>query len=215
MYEFVRGPLVWAGFIVFFGGMIYRLIAIAFLSKKDKVVYPYIRLRFGLRSVIRWLTPYGTVNMRMRPVFTFLSFLFHVCLLATPIFALGHVMSWKESWGVSWWTLPDGLTNVMTIIVVLTGLMFVLRRIADPAVRFVTSFSDFIIIAVVLAPFITGLMAYYQVFDYEIVITAHMVTGAVFLMVIPFTRLVHMMFFPLTRAYMGSEFGYVRNAKDW
>ncbi len=215
MYEFARGPLVWAAFIVFFAGVAYRLVSMLVLAKKDKVIYPYINLKFGLRSIARWLTPYGSVNMRMRPVFTLLSFLFHICLLATPIFALGHVMSWKESWGVSWWTLPDGLTNMMTIIVVLTSLMFVLRRIADPAVRFVSSFSDFVIIAVVLAPFVTGLMAYYQVFDYDKVITVHIVFGAVFLMIIPFTRIVHMIFFPLTRAYMGSEFGYVRNAKDW
>jgi hypothetical protein len=35
------------------------------------------------------------------------------------------------------------------------------------------------------------------------------------LAVIPFTRLVHMVFAPLTRAYMGSEFGGVRHAQDW
>jgi hypothetical protein len=32
---------------------------------------------------------------------------------------------------------------------------------------------------------------------------------------IPFTRIAHMLFFPLTRAYMGSEFGYVRGTRDW
>ena len=26
---------------------------------------------------------------------------------------------------------------------------------------------------------------------------------------------VHMLFYPFTRAYMGSEFGYVRSARDW
>jgi hypothetical protein len=40
-------------------------------------------------------------------------------------------------------------------------------------------------------------------------------SGALWLMIIPFTRIVHMLFFPFTRAYMGNEFGYVRNARDW
>jgi hypothetical protein len=35
------------------------------------------------------------------------------------------------------------------------------------------------------------------------------------LMVIPFTRLSHMLFFFFSMAYMGSEFGAVRNARDW
>ena len=35
------------------------------------------------------------------------------------------------------------------------------------------------------------------------------------LLAIPFTRLSHMLFSPFTRAYMGSEFGKVRMARDW
>jgi nitrate reductase gamma subunit len=43
----------------------------------------------------------------------------------------------------------------------------------------------------------------------------HIISGEVMLVAIPFTRLSHMLFAPLTRAYMGSEFGGVRHAKDW
>jgi len=35
------------------------------------------------------------------------------------------------------------------------------------------------------------------------------------LLVIPWTRLVHMLWFVFTRAYMGSEFGAVRHSRDW
>ena len=215
MYEFARGPLVWIAFAAFVVGIIYRLVTMIILAKKDKMVYPYVSFKFGLRSIIRWLTPYGTVNMRLRPAFTLVSFLFHICLVIAPLFVLGHVMSFEESWGFSWWNMPDTLANAMTILVVFGGLVFALRRIADPAVRFVTSLSDYLILLVVLAPFITGLLAYYQVFDYEAAITLHIISGAVWLIAIPFTRLVHMIFFPLTRGYMGSEFGFVRNARDW
>jgi len=103
----------------------------------------------------------------------------------------------------------------MVIIVLVGGLTFVLRRIANPTVRFVTTASDYVLAALVLAPFATGLMAYYQVFDYQIILILHMWTGALWLAMIPFTRIVHMLFFPLTRGYMGSEFGFVRGSKDW
>jgi hypothetical protein len=43
----------------------------------------------------------------------------------------------------------------------------------------------------------------------------HILSGEVMLAAIPFTRLSHMLFFPFTRGYMGSEFGGVRHAKDW
>ena len=215
MYEFARGPLVWIAFAVLIAGSIYRITSTIMLARKDKVVLPYMKWRFGLRSIAHWTVPFAARNMRMRPAFVVLSFLFHACLILVPVFTVGHVVMWKESWGISWWTLPDALSKVMSIIVIIGGISFVLRRIANPTVRFVSSTSDFVLVVAALAPFATGLMAYYQIFPYDVIITVHMWTGAIWLAMIPFTRIAHMLFFPLTRAYMGSEFGYVRNARDW
>ena len=215
MYEFARGPLVWIAFAVFFGGAIFRIVTTVRAARREKVVIPYLSLRFALRSISRWSVPFAAHNMRIRPLFTVLSFVFHACLLLTPIFTLGHVASWRQSWGLSWWSLPGELSTLMTVMVVAGSLIFALRRIADPTVRFVTSTGDFLLLAVVVAPFATGLMAYFQVFDYRTVLILHMWSGALWLAVIPFTRIVHMLFFPLTRGYMGSEFGLVRNARDW
>ena len=215
MYELSRGPLVWIAFAILIIGSVYRIVSISRMAKKDKVFWPYMNWGAGLRSILHWTLPYGSRNMRMRPVFTALSFLFHICLILTPILTVAHVMMWRESWGVSWWKLPDTLSKVMTIIVIVGALTFLLRRIANPTVRFVTSKSDFVLVVLVLAPFATGLMAYYQLFDYQTIIIIHMWTGAIWLAMIPFTRIAHMLFFPLTRSYMGSEFGFVRDAKDW
>jgi nitrate reductase gamma subunit len=215
MYEFSRGPLVWMAFIVFLGGSAYRIISIIITARKDKVVLPYMKWKYGLRSILHWITPFGARNMRIRPGFTVLTYLFHACVILVPLLTLGHVTLWKESWGISWWTLPETLSKIMTFFVIFAGIVFVFRRIADPTVRFVTSASDFILVVIVLAPFITGLLAHYQIFPYRIMIIIHMWTGALWLAVIPFTRIVHMLFFPLLRAYMGCEFGYVRNARDW
>ena len=43
----------------------------------------------------------------------------------------------------------------------------------------------------------------------------HVVAGEIMLAAIPFTRLSHVVFAVFTRAYMGSEFGGVRHARDW
>jgi nitrate reductase gamma subunit len=215
MYEFARGPLVWIGFIIFILGSLYRLVWMVRYSKKDKVVHPYMSLRYSLRSLAHWIVPFGARNMRIRPFFTVVSFLFHISLLATPLFVLGHTVLWKESWGIDLWSLPESLSNAMSLIVVFSIAFFALRRIAHPAVRYVTYKSDYLLLVVVVAPFVTGLLAYYQVFDYDSMIIIHMVTGALWLALIPFTRIVHMLFFPFSRAYMGSEFGYVRHARDW
>jgi nitrate reductase gamma subunit len=215
MYAFVSGPLVWIAFIVFIGGMAYQLAMMLKLAKKDKVVYPYMNLKYGLRSLVHWVTPFASRNMRIRYETTLVTFAFHICLFVAPIFLTAHVAMISVAWGVSWGTLSERTADWLTVLVMLAVVFFLVRRWVLPEVRFVTSVSDYILLAVVAAPFVTGYIAHRQWFDYEIVVIVHMITGAVMLMAIPFTRLSHMLFFPFTRTYMGSEFGAVRNAKDW
>lgn len=216
VYNFVSGPLAWVAFILFFGGCLYRLIRLILMVKdKEPFIFTYMSWRYSLRSIIHWLTPFGTVNWRRHPVLTVVTFAFHICLVVTPIFLLAHVILWEEAFGVSWWTLPDTLADVMTLIVVAACIFFLIRRLSQPEVKYVTSASDFVILAIVAAPFVTGFLAYYQWFNYPLIMILHIVAGEIMLVAIPFTRLSHMIFSPLTRAYMGSEFGKIRHAKDW
>ena len=215
MYEFASGPLVWIAFILFIGGGVYQVASMIHLARKDKVVLPYFSLRYGLRSLAHWVVPYGSVNMRLHPVFTFVSFLFHLCLLATPLFLTAHNVLWRKAFGAALPSLPEVVTDITTVLVLAGGLFFAGRRILSPTVRKVTGPSDFVLLAVVLAPFATGFAAYHQWFDYDTVILLHVWTGAIWLAVIPFTRIAHMIFFAFSRMFMGSEFGAVRNAKDW
>jgi nitrate reductase gamma subunit len=122
---------------------------------------------------------------------------------------------WDESWNFSWWTLPDATADVMTILVMAGCLYFLVRRVSQPEVKFVTDWSDYMLLAIVAAPFVTGFIAYHQLFGINWMTIVHMLCGEIMLAAIPFTRLVHMVFSPLTRAYMGSEFGKVRHARDW
>lgn len=216
VYNFVKGPLVWVSFLIFLGGSVYRFISLISLAKKDKVVYPYMSVKYGLRSILHWIVPFASTNMRKRPLITLITFFFHICLILTPIFLLSHNILWYESWKIKWWTLPEGLADLMALVVIVSSVFFLFRKIISPEVRFVTYTSDYILLAIAAAPFITGFMAYHQLFfEYKPVVILHVLFGEIMLIAIPFTRLSHMLFFWLTRAYTGSEFGAVRHAKDW
>lgn len=215
-YSFVSGPMVWVAFIVFIGGSLYRLIQLFVLvNRKEKFIYSYMSWKYGLRSILRWLTPFATVNMKRHPVMTIVTFAFHICLVVAPIFLLAHIVLVDEAWGIRWWSLPDGVADAMTLVVIACCVFFLVRRLKRPEVRFLTSASDFVILSVVAMPFVTGFLAYHQWFNYPFFMLLHIVSGEIMLMAIPFTRLSHMLFSPFTRAYMGSEFGKVRHARDW
>ncbi len=216
LYNFVSGPLAWLAFILFIGGCLYRLISLLILvHRKEKFIYSYMSLKYSLRSIFRWSTPFATENMRRHPVLTIVAFAFHICLILTPLFLLAHVTLVEESWNLSWWTLPEGWAEMMTLIVIAACVFFLVRRLVNPEVKYVTSASDYILLAIVAAPFVTGILVYYQWFGYETLLILHILSGEIMLVAIPFTRLSHMLFAPLTRAYMGSEFGAIRHARDW
>lgn len=216
LYNFVRGPLAWVAFIIFIGGSLYRLISILRLArKKDIWVYEYTSFYYTIRSIIHWICPFANINSRERPIFTIVTFAFHICLLAVPIFLLAHVILWDESFNISWWSLPDGVADIMTLVVVACCVYFLWRRVTQPEAQFVTSASDYFILAAVVAPFVTGFLAYHQWLGYKFWLILHILSGEIWLAVIPFTRLSHMLFFALNRAYIGSEFGAVRHVRDY
>jgi nitrate reductase gamma subunit len=216
IYNFVSGPLVWLAFILFFGGCLYRLVRLFMLVKeKEPFIFTYMSWKYSLRSIFHWIIPFGTVNWRRHPVLTVVTFVFHIGLVIAPIFLLAHVILLDEALNLSWWALPDAWADVLTVVVIIGCVFFLVRRLTQPEVKFVTSASDFVILTVVAAPFITGFIAYHQWIDYPVMMVLHVVAGEVLLVAIPFTRLSHMLFSPFTRAYMGSEFGKVRHARDW
>ena len=215
MYEIVSGPLVWIAFIGFFGGLLYQLITKYQLAKKERVVLPTMSPKFGLRSLLHWIFPFAGASTRMRPFFTLISFAFHVCLLVTPLFLMGHAVLWQQSFGVRWWSLPEGVADVMTLVVIFGCLFFMIRRLVRPEVRNVSYASDFVLIRLVVAPFLTGFIAHQQWLPSQTLITIHVVTGVVWRLAIPWTRHVHMLWVVFTRAFMGSEFGAVRHSRDW
>lgn len=217
LYSLVTGPVAWAAFALFFGGLIGKFVHMVYLAKKkDPVIVNYLNVKYGLRSILAWSIPFVPRNSRLNPVMTVVTYCFHVSLLLSPIFLMAHVMLWKEGFfGISWLTLPDSVADVMTVIVVAGCVFFAVRRIIKPEVAYVTDWKDYALLFLVSLPFITGFLAYHQIFDYKVMIILHILSGEVWLAVIPFTWLSHMMFAPMVRAYVGSEFGAVRHVKDW
>ncbi len=216
LYQFVAGPMAWVAFVLFFGGMIYRLIRLLVMARKSEpFIFSYMSWRYSLRSIFHWLIPFGTVRWRTLPVLTVVTFAFHIGLLLTPILLLSHIVLWDEAWGLTWWALPDTVADVMSAIVIGCCIFFAVRRFTQPEVRFVTDSSDYLILALTAAPFVTGFLAYHQWTEGAWMTLLHMFSGELLLAVLPFTRLSHMVFAWLTRAYMGSEFGGVRHARDW
>ena len=215
LYTLVRGPLVWIAFLVFIGMSVYKVRRLYLMAKNEKVVLPSIKPVAARKSILHWIFPFGSRNWRMRWPITITTFVFHIGLVFTPIFLLSHNVLWYESWGVSWWSLSEKVADIMTLLVIVTSIVFLMRRIFAPEVRFVTSGDDLLILAISFFPFLTGFLAYHSLLlPYKAMVILHILFGEAMLIAIPFTRLAHMFYFFMTRAFMGSQTaGW--GGKDW
>ena len=215
MYQIITGPILWLSFAIFIIGCFVRIIMyIKGLDwQADRVAYT-AHMSYGLkgaaRSIILWLFPFGTRSWRVKPIYTIIFFFFHGCLIVTPIFLLAHNIILRERFGFSLPTLPEPVSNIMTIIVILTAFLFIIRRIALPEVRILTTFYDIVVLVISVAPFITGLFAYYLAPDYYFWVIAHIISGEIMLVAIPFTKLSHFALFFMSRAQLGMDYGIKR-----
>jgi len=214
MYDFITGPLLWFSFIVCLSGGLFKLIWMIKLDRKDRIVFPRMGLRQSIPSLFRWLLPYTCTNMKKKPILIIATLVFHVSLITTPLFLLSHNLLWYESWDISWWCFPEILADIMTVVVICSCLFFLLRRLLLAEVQFVTRSSDYVLVLIVLAPFLTGFLAYHQWIAYKFILMAHILAGEILLISIPFTRLAHMFLFFVAKAYMGSEFELLPHARS-
>ncbi len=215
MYQFVTGPLAWLAFAVFFVGNVVRLVLyVRGLDwKLDRVTYS-VNTAYGVkgavRSILFWLTPFGTRSWRDNPGFTLLVFVLHIGLIFTPLFLLGHNILLQERWGFSLWSMPEALADAMTIAVILSAVLLAMRRIALPEVRIITSASDYLMLAIAVAPFVTGLIARYGYAHSEPWLIVHVLCGELLLIAVPFTKLSHFVLFFASRAQLGMDYGIKR-----
>ena len=215
MYEFVTGPLAWIAFLIFFIGVIARSVWYfkGLHWQMDRVAYqPHMAygIKGALRSIGFWLLPYGTRSWRQNPIFTCLVFVMHIGLLITPVFLMGHNILLQERWGVSLPTISETTADLLTIAVIVSVIFLVLRRIALTEVRIITNAYDYIVIAIAAAPFVTGLLARYQVGNYDFWLILHILCGEIFLIAIPLTKLSHFILFFTSRAQLGMDYGIKR-----
>ena len=219
MVDFIRGQLISIALIIFILGLIFQLIQFFKLTRKKEWVYPPLEIKSEKKSAGQWVSVcFSSLNgtlWKTDPLVTIATSVFHVFLVGVPIFLLGHNLLLDQSWALRLWSLPESMTDVFTLVVLICLAFFLARRLFLARVRAITTLYDYVVLLIVAAPFLTGYFAYHQWFHYETVMTIHILAGEVMLITIPFTKLGHMLFFFLYRFFIGNEYSFAKGARAW
>jgi nitrate reductase gamma subunit len=215
VYELARGPFAWIALATFTLGSLYRVIFLLLTGKRESTPNYSKSATDAVRSVLHGLLPFGSTYMRKQPLFTIVTFLFHLCVIILPIFLLAHIVLWYESWKILWWSLPDMLADAMALWVMLACLYFMGRRIVVLEVKKVSRPGDVVLLVLILLTFLSGFLSHHQWGPYRPILIMHVISSEVLLVTLPFSKLAHMLFFYFSRAYMGAEYGKTLTARDW
>jgi nitrate reductase gamma subunit len=223
MYELASGPLVWISLVLFVVGLVYRTMALFRLTErkvpltctatppKDQPVGEVSAAEREFESIARFRNSVAGKH----PIMTIVSGVFHVCLMVTPLLVMAHNLLLRRAVGVGLPSVPDGLSDFLTVVVLGCGLFFLVRRVAVPKVAAISGVSDYAVLAITVLPFLTGFLAYHQLFEYRTVITLHLLSGELMLIAMPFTKIGHMVFFFFSRLTLAGEYCLGRGTRIW
>jgi len=216
LYLFLTGPALWFTFLFFGCGILFRLIILFKISReKDRILYNHIHWLWGLKSIMHWLVPWASDAMRRQPIFTAVVFIFHILLIGIPLFLNAHNILWDESWGISLPSISDPWADILAMGFIGSGFFLFIRRLYRKEVRILTTKWDYALLWLTMLPFLTGVFVYHQWGPYPVMMILHILFGEILLVLIPITKLSHMMLFFFTRAFIGFEMGGRRGARSW
>lgn len=215
----IRGPLVWAAFIVCGLGIVFRWGQLMRMTRKRKTARmvfesPVAPAGF-IEQIRRWRIFLRISVLGTAPCMAVISFLFHACVLATPVFVMAHNVLLDTAFGFSFVSLSEATTDAMTVVVLFCGIFFLLRRIFVRRVRVISTPSDFMLLAVAAGPFLTGYLAYHNMLNYRVMVTLHILSAEILLIMIPFSRFSHMIFFFISRLLIVGEHSRKSACRVW
>ena len=200
--HWARGPLFVAALTFMILGLA-RHVAIAlwemvrvWFRAGDKDI-PFRQVLVTTRS---WLFPVD--RLQNRRLVSLLTVTFHASIILVPLLLAGHIALWKGSLGISWPALPNWLSTVLTVLAIVTGLAIVVVRLFMPDTRALSRVGDYALPLVILVPFVSGFLVMHpswNPFTFEATLLVHALSADVLLVLIPLTKLSHIVLLPATQ----------------
>ncbi|MBQ7618287.1 MAG: hypothetical protein IJS50_05370 [Desulfovibrio sp.] len=219
MYEFLTGPCFVLSLILFFLGLLIK--AVLYIRGLDwrleRVAYGYHKNRSipgAICSIVKWLIPAATSGWRVQPIAQFLFFLLHFGAILVPLFLLSHTVLLEHYTGIALPALPTLLADILTICSICALALIAVRRFMSPMLRQLNTWQDWFILLLTFLPFFTGFIARLDAGCYNFWITLHVLTGEIFLILAPWTKLSHIVLFFMSRAQLGMDYAIKRGGDN-
>jgi nitrate reductase gamma subunit len=196
--SFAKGPLFAFSFLVMVLGL-FRLVIIQVYSL---ILRKGRRLRNApwkkiLADAGTWVIPVRHLISGTR-VFSIVSYLFHIGILAVPILLMDHIALWENFLGVNLPAIGRGLGDVLTLFTVVCIVLLFAYRLLVPRLRSMSMFMDYVLLGMIFLPFASGYLASHpnaNPFPWNVMMLVHLLSAEALFIAVPFTKLSHIVLF--------------------
>lgn len=188
----VRGPGLNLALAVFVLGVLWRLIEIYGLGRKQDLSAPRrVPGASGWATVLRRsLPPPGMLPAS--PVSYIGGYVFHIGLAIVVFLFAPHVELVKTLIGLAWPALPSQVVDLVTVVTVAAMVAVLADRIARRTKRFLSTFGDWFTWTLTFLPVLTGWLAvHHLLLPYTLMLALHILSVESLLVFLPFTKLFH------------------------
>lgn len=196
--DFAKGPLFAITFLIMILGLgRHVIIQIYYLFFAKGARLKNVSWKKIFKDMATWVVPVrhlikGTV------FFSICSFLFHVGIILLAVFLVDHIVLWEELLGVSLPSIGRVVADWLTIGTIACVIGLFISRVFIPRLRAMSKPMDYVILLVILLPLIFGFMAGHpgwNPFTWEFSMLMHILTGELVFVLIPFTKLAHIVLY--------------------
>ena len=200
--QWARGPLFWTALSFMLLGLIRQVVLTAWGAIRayrragDKII-PVRRI---VRETLQWLLPRRRLLHRWP--YSLTTVVFHVAVLLVPLFLAGHIELWRSGTGLSWPALPNAVATWLTLGGVAAGLAAIVQRSMLTDSRELSRFQDYalpLFIVVVLASGFFVMHPAWNPLSRDTALLVHVLGGDLLLLLVPLSKLSHMILLPLTQ----------------
>lgn len=203
---FGQGPLFRFSFVLMLLGLL-RVFFLAFVSGgKKHSVSPE-------KNIEKHNTPFYLFQKEISRIFqvwrrnffySLTSTLFHLGLIAVPLFLAAHVTEWRRGVGFSWWALSHETANYLTLLTLVTTFMLLVFKTANIIKGERNAVRNIFWILLLSIPFATGYIAANSEISpaaYQLMMAVHIYSGCLTMVLVPFTGMAECIISPIARIF--------------
>ncbi|MDQ1265018.1 MAG: hypothetical protein QG635_168 [Bacteroidota bacterium] len=200
--NFAKGPLFAVTFLIMLCGLgrhclvqIYYL----FIAKGARLKNaPWKKM---LSDIATWIVPVGHL-IKGTVIFSIVSFIFHIGAILVSVFLIDHIVLWESFSGLDLPAIGRIAADYLTLMTIACILILLGCRIFIRRIRAMSKQLDYIILVLVLLPFIFGYLAGHpnvNPFSWEFAMLTHILSAELLFVIIPFTKLAHIVLYLFDR----------------